>query len=317
MRKNKRLLSGFLSLFVAIILTACTTSVNLADESVSSASLPSSYTVSASSETTSNTASFSLADIPAFESTPYVEVNGNIPYFTEDEYTTVCFEDYADLDELGRCGPAYACVGIETMPTEERESISEVKPSGWDNNPYSFVDGGYLYNRCHLIGFQLTGENANEKNLITGTRYMNVQGMLPFENSVGDYVASTGNHVLYRVTPIFDGDNLVCDGVLMEAYSIEDNGAGIQFCVFCYNVQPGITIDYATGKNHEDTSYFLPENSSASEKVQYVLNTNSKKFHRPDCSGVESMSDKNRQDTVADRDELIAQGYSPCAICNP
>lgn len=207
------------------------------------------------------------------------------------------------------------------MPTEERESISQVKPSGWHNRPYSFVDGEYLYNRCHLIGFQLTGENANEKNLITGTRYMNVQGMLPFENSVGDYVASTGNHVLYRVTPVFEGSNLVCNGVLMEAYSIEDRGSGIQFCVFCYNVQPGVLIDYATGENQEDITYFLPEDTSSSNnnttKTLYILNTNSQKFHYPECAGVENMNPDNQKELEAFREDLIAQGYSPCGTCQP
>lgn len=196
-------------------------------------------------------------EIPEYSGEPYSIINNNIPFFTET--TTECFEEYPELDSLGRCGAAYACVGIDTMPTEERESISEVKPSGWHNKPYDFVDGGYVYNRCHLIGFQLTGENANERNLVTGTRYMNVKEMLPFENEVADYIASTGNHVMYRVTPVFEGDNLVCSGVLMEAYSVEDDGAGVQFCVFCFNVQPGVSIDYKTGENMEDVTYFLTE----------------------------------------------------------
>lgn len=196
-------------------------------------------------------------EIPEYSGEPYSIINNNIPFFTET--TTECFEEYPELDSLGRCGAAYACVGIDTMPTEERESISEVKPSGWHNKPYDFVDGGYVYNRCHLIGFQLTGENANERNLVTGTRYMNVKGMLPFENEVADYIASTGNHVMYRVTPVFEGDNLVCSGVLMEAYSVEDDGAGVRFCVFCFNVQPGVSIDYKTGENMEDVTYFLTE----------------------------------------------------------
>ena len=196
-------------------------------------------------------------EIPEYSGEPYSIINNNIPFFTET--TTECFEEYPELDSLGRCGAAYACVGIDTMPTEERESISEVKPSGCHNKPYDFVDGGYVYNRCHLIGFQLTGENANERNLVTGTRYMNVKGMLPFENEVADYIASTGNHVMYRVTPVFEGDNLVCSGVLMEAYSVEDDGAGVQFCVFCFNVQPGVSIDYKTGENMEDVTYFLTE----------------------------------------------------------
>lgn len=197
-------------------------------------------------------------ELPKYDGEPYSIINNNIPFFTET--TTECFEEYPELDSLGRCGAAYACVGIDTMPTEERESISQVKPSGWHNNPYDFVDGGYVYNRCHLIGFQLTGENANERNLVTGTRYMNVQGMLPFENEVADYIASTGNHVMYRVTPIFEGNNLVCSGVLMEAYSVEDDGSGVQFCVYCFNVQPGVVIDYSTGENYEDVTYFLPQN---------------------------------------------------------
>lgn len=192
-----------------------------------------------------------LASIPAYDGSPYVEINGGVPGFNEEELTTEPFEEYADLDYLGRCGTAYANICFDLMPTEERQSISEVKPTGWKNKPYDFVDQQYLYNRCHLIGFQLAGENANEKNLITGTRYMNVQGMLPFENEVADYVYATGNHVLYRVTPIFEGRNLVASGVEMEAISVEDHGRGVGFHVYVYNVQPGIEIDYATGENRE------------------------------------------------------------------
>lgn len=184
---------------------------------------------------------------------PYIIVNNNVPYFTQEEISeNEVFEDYSELDFLGRCGVAYANICEELMPTEKRESISNVKPSGWVNHPYDFVDGGYIYNRCHLIGFQLAGENANELNLITGTRYMNVQGMLPFENMVADYVKETDNHVLYRVTPIYEDDNLVAEGVLMEAYSVEDDGEGVMFNVFCYNVQPGCQIDYTTGENWQD-----------------------------------------------------------------
>ncbi len=196
------------------------------------------------------------SDLPEYEGYPWVVVNDNVPFFTDSELDSYVdsdsFESYAELDALGRCGTAEALVSLDTMPTEERESISRVKPTGWVNNKYdsSLVDGGYIYNRCHLIGFQLTGENANEKNLITGTRAMNVDGMLGFENDVADYIASTGKPVLYRVTPIFVGDELVARGVLMEAYSVADNGAGVMFCVYCFNVQPGIEIDYATGDNH-------------------------------------------------------------------
>ena len=190
-----------------------------------------------------------LADIPDYGGEPYVELCGNEPDFTEADLTETSFETYSELDELGRCGVAYANVGEDLMPTEERGSISRVKPTGWVQQQYDFVDGGSLYNRCHLIAFQLTGENANWQNLITGTRYMNVEGMLPFENLVADYVKETGNHVLYRVTPIFEGDNLVASGVEMEALSVEDGGEGVCFHVYAYNVQPGVEIDYATGEN--------------------------------------------------------------------
>ena len=217
------------------------------------------------------------------------------------------------------------------MPTEERGNISDVKPSGWQSVEYEGIDGGYLYNRCHLIGFQLTAENANEKNLITGTRYLNVEGMLPFENMVADYIQETGNHVLYRVTPLFEGDNLVASGVQMEAKSVEDNGAGILFNVFCYNVQPGITIDYATGNSQltGDASGTGAEpqtgtsGTGGSDGTQqenestYILNTNTMKFHRPDCSSVSQMSESNKGEFTGTRDELIAQGYEPCKNCNP
>ena len=178
-----------------------------------------------------------------------MEINDNKPYFSEEDLTEQSFEYYSDLDELGRCGTAYACIGIDLMPTEERGSISQVKPTGWKSVEYDVVDGKHLYNRCHLIGFQLSGENANEKNLITGTRYLNVDGMLPFENMIADYVEETENHVLYRVTPVFEGDNLVASGVLLEAQSVEDQGEDIQFCTYVYNVQPGVEIDYETGES--------------------------------------------------------------------
>ena len=188
-----------------------------------------------------------LADIPKYSGSPYVVMNDNNPYFDDKQCTIYSFEYYSELDELGRCGVTYACVGKDIMPTEDRESIGHVKPTGWQSTKYDVVDGKYLYNRCHLIGFQLTGENANKKNLITGTRSMNVDGMLPFENMVADYVSETGNHVMYRVTPLYDKENLVATGVLMEAKSVEDQGEGILFNVFVYNVQKGIVIDYATG----------------------------------------------------------------------
>ncbi len=192
-------------------------------------------------------------DVPAFDGrTAYVEINGNEPSFTPDDMVTVSYETYTPLDALGRCGVAMACIGVDIMPTEERGEIGQVKPSGWHTVKYNCVDGKYLYNRCHLIGYQLTGENANKQNLITGTRYLNVEGMLPFENEVADYVQETNNHVIYRVTPLFEGNNLVASGVQMEAKSVEDNGAGVCFNVYVYNNQPGVKIDYATGKSWLD-----------------------------------------------------------------
>jgi DNA-entry nuclease len=188
-------------------------------------------------------------DLPQFDGKPYVAVNGNEPEFTAHEITDKYFEIYEPLDRYGRCTVAFACLGKETMPTEERGEIGSVKPTGWHTVKYDCVDGKYLYNRCHLIGFQLSGENANKRNLITGTRYMNVDGMLPFENMVDDYIEETGNHVMYRVTPVFEGDDLVARGVQMEAYSVEDEGEGICFNVFCFNNQPGVLIDYATGES--------------------------------------------------------------------
>lgn len=195
--------------------------------------------------------SVKLADIPEYNGEAYTEINDNVPDFPDDDFTSTSFETYSDLDSLGRCGGAYANIGQDLMPTEKRGSIGQVKPSGWHTVKYDNVDGKYLYNRCHLIGYQLAAENANEKNLITGTRYLNTEGMLPFENMVADYIKETGNHVLYRVTPIFDGNNLVASGVQMEAESVEDKGEGILFNVFCYNVQPGISIDYATGNSSD------------------------------------------------------------------
>lgn len=192
----------------------------------------------------------SIDEIPPYAGTPYVEIDRNQPGFTEEELTKTAFELYSPLDALGRCGTAYANVCQELMPTEPRGEIGMIKPSGWQTVRYDgLVDGNYLYNRCHLIGYQLAGENANERNLITGTRYMNVEGMLPFENQVADYVEETGHHVLYRVTPVFEGVELVTRGVQMEALSVEDDGQGVCFNVFVYNVQPGVVIDYATGES--------------------------------------------------------------------
>lgn len=208
-----------------------------------------------------------LSNLPAYSGKAYVELNDNVPSFKKSELTTKAFEKYSKLDKLGRCGAAYANVCKETMPTEKRGNIGMIKPSGWQTVKYDNVDGKYLYNRCHLIGYQLTAENANEQNLITGTRYMNVEGMLPFENMVADYVEETDNHVLYRVTPIFKGDNLLASGVQMEAYSVEDKGKGVSFNVYCYNVQPGITIDYKDGSSK------LSDGTIASIKLNYTKYT--------------------------------------------
>lgn len=270
---------------------------------------------------------FDLSSIPAYSGKAYVVVNNNNPYFTKNDLTTNSFEKYAPLDSLGRCGVAYANIGKDIMPTEERGSIGMVKPSGWHSIRYENVEGRYLYNRCHLIGYQLSAENANTSNLITGTRYLNIQGMLPFENMVADYVKGTNNHVLYRVTPIFDGNNLVASGVLMEGYSVEDDGEGICYNVYCYNVQPGIKINYATGDSEaEDGS--APYGSSAtvtnptqqnnnSESTTFIANKNTKKFHYPSCSSVGQMNDSNKKYLNCSRDQAIQQGYDPCGRCLP
>ena len=300
------------------------------------------------SDTTIQT--LSVDEIPAYSGQAAIEINQNVPGFTESDYTTEAFEQYSPLDGLGRCGIAYACVGEEIMPTEERGAIGMVKPSGWHTVKYDFVDGKYLYNRCHLIAYMLSGENANIENLITGTRYLNTEGMLPYENQVADYVHATGNHVLYRVTPLYEGDNLVASGVEIEASSVEDKGKSLSFHVYCYNVQPGVTIDYATGdsalaedlatenvqETAQETSVADGKQSSenavaavqeetsaeqdggnAKEERDYVLNKNTKKFHYPWCSSADDIKKKNRKDFTGTREEVISQGYVPCKRCNP
>lgn len=286
---------------------------------------------------------FDISTVPAYSGKTYATINNNVPFFTEADLQKAAnsYESYSGLDSLGRCGVCVASVGTDIMPTEERGNIGQVKPTGWQTVKYNgIVDGNYLYNRCHLIGYQLTGENANEKNLITGTRYMNVDGMLPFENMVADYVKSTGDHVLYRVTPIFEGNNLVASGVTMEAESVEDNGAGLLFNIYVYNVQPGVSIDYASGKSELDGTVSAAaeepdtkvENTeqvqqteqavvetpqSVAEGTSYVLNTNTKKFHYTWCSSVNEMKAKNREDFTGSRDDVIARGFVPCKRCNP
>lgn len=270
--------------------------------------------------------SYSLEELPEYSGAPAVVLEDNQPHFPEEDRGSTPFERYSQLDYFGRCGAAYANVGLETMPTEERGSIGQVKPSGWHTVKYDFVDGKYLYNRCHLIGYQLTAENANELNLITGTRYLNVQGMLPYENQVAEYVRDTGNHVLYRVTPLYEGSDLVARGVEMEAWSVEDEGEGVCFHVYAYNVQPGVSIDYATGESwvEGEAPPVQPPSPAPSEtadiqesEAAYVLNLSSHRFHLPTCSGVATMNQENRQDYFGSRSSLIEAGYQPCGTCRP
>lgn len=275
------------------------------------------FSVSACSfkdESVVSSKSISVSDIPEYSNSAYIKIDNNIPSFKDSEMTTKSFEKYSELDNLGRCSVAYACVGKDIMPAEKRGTIGSVKPSGWHTVKYDCIDGKYLYNRCHLIGYQLTGENANIKNLITGTRYLNVEGMLPFENMVADYVKETDNHVLYRVTPIFERDNLLVSGVQMEAKSVEDNGDGISFNVYCYNVQPDIVIDYKTGESWEVGN---EKSISESDTRTYILNTNTKKFHLKICSSAKNLPDKNREEYSGNRNDLISKGYEPCKKCNP
>lgn len=254
--------------------------------------------------------------VPAYSGTSYAEINNGIPFFKEYEIIGGSFEYYSILDELGRCDVCMASVGEDIMPTEERESISSITPTGWINASYDTISGKYLYNRCHLIGYQLTGENANERNLITGTRYLNIDGMLPFENLIDDYIEETGNNVMYRVTPVFKENNLVADGVLLEGYSVEDNGQGISFCVYCYNVQPTIIIDYATGASRMEsdmsntkTPPLEPDDSNNENTSQGVYRTPSgKKYHfDAGCGGKNSYF-------VTMKDALNAS-LTPCSKC--
>lgn len=269
--------------------------------------------LSIAKESTSST--ITIDEIPEYSSSPYIEINGNKPDFDVSKYSE-SFESYGDLDELGRCTVCFANISKELMPTNERGAIGSVKPTGWHTVKYDCVDGKYLYNRCHLIGYQLTAENANERNLITGTRYLNVDGMLPFEEKVAEYVKNSGNHVLYRVTPKFKGDELIARGVQIEAMSVEDNGVGICFNVYCYNVQPQIKIDYQTG----DSEYIGESNStndSDDEKQTFIVNTSTRKFHKETCSDAKSKKAENKKTYTGYRDSLINNGYSPCSKCKP
>ena len=328
MKKKIRKMRGVLLLTFALFLTACGTGgadAQSASYGNSQAAVVERQSGSGENESTAggsqDPVSATLDNIPAYSGTPYVVIDDNEPDFTEDELTDQSYESYSDLDELGRCGVAASNIGTDLMPTGKRGKIGQVKPSGWQTIKFDNVDGKYLYNRCHLIGYQLTAENANEKNLITGTRYLNVDGMLPFENMVADYIKETNNHVLYRVTPVFSGDNLVASGVQMEAESVEDNGDGILFNVYCFNAQPGIAIDYATGDSHQDDSIVADASKSttaAEANVQtYILNTNTKKFHKESCNSAKSMDASNKKIYTGSRQEIIDMGYEACGVCKP
>lgn len=304
-----------------------------------------------------NNSYVSLDAIPAYDGKAYVAVNNNEPFFTDSDMITTAFENYSDLDSLGRCGVAYANICKDIMPTEERGKIGMIKPSGWHTVKYDVIKDRYLYNRCHLIGYQLAGENANPKNLITGTRYLNVEGMLPFENLVADYVNNTGNHVLYRVTPMFSGSNLVANGVLIEAKSVEDNGGGILFNVYCYNVQPGVGINYENGDSWLDgttpqkqsAQTDTPKNegsqssagSGAGESGSSGSTTGSASSGSDSSATENSAADSSnsetmvhitatgkkyhragcrtlkKSDTEVTLEEAKSMGLSPCGICNP
>ena len=346
MKNSNKLLALFLSLLMVVSLAGCNLdSTGISDNS--QASVPDTVSDSqavtdrASSdnptETTEPTTESKPSGVGNITATPvepsgiaaysgkaYAVINDNQPNFSASELSTAGYEKYSELDSLGRCGVALASCGKDTMPgaNEERGSISSIKPSGWVQAKYDGISGGYLWNRCHLIGWQLSAENANRKNLITGTRYMNIEGMLPFENMVADYVKETDQHVMYRVTPVFEGDNLLAAGVLMEGKSVEDNGEGVLFCVFAYNVQPGVSIDYATGESSADGTIVndtsAQEETSQSEETQtYVLNTNTHKFHKPGCYSVEKIKPENYAEFTGTREEAIAYGYDPCKNCNP
>ena len=292
-----KLLSFLLSLIITVSLSGC----NLPQSSQTDQVVTAQQNLQAPD--------ISLSDIPAYSGSPYVAVNGNVPFLTIDDGATTSFETYSELDNLGRCGVCVASIGKDIMPTEERGNIGSVKPSGWQTAKYDFVDGKYLYNRCHLIGFQLTGENANARNLITGTRYLNIEGMLPFENMIDAYIEQTGNNVVYRSTPVFTGNNLLADGVLLEAYSVEDQGSGISFCVYCYNVQPEITIDYSTGENflsgEAQKENPLPE---VAVKRGIYRTPSGKRYHiDPECGG------KNSYEVSLE--DVIKAGLTPCNKC--
>ena len=329
-----------------------TSAAATASQGAAANTLPSASTVSGTDFLTALDAY--VAANPTVDEGDYVEIDGNTPSFTVDDATTDAFQSFSQLDRLGRCGTAYACLGPETLPTDVRGDISEIHPSGWVQNFYDFIEGESLYNRSHLIAHCLSGQDANERNLITGTRHFNADVMEPIEAMVLDYIERTGNHVLYRVTPVFEGDELVARGVQIEALSMEDGGQGVSLNVFLRNIQPGVAIDYATGNNWADEAAtagswsasatasgwntgsaaagaapLVPISAAATTSqaddastdtpatVTYVVNKNTGKFHYPSCSSVPKIKAKNRMDSNQTRDELIAQGYVPCKNCNP
>lgn len=329
----------------------CTGTTASADEATTAQTLPSASTVSGTDFLAALDAY--VAANPTADEGDYIEIDGNVPSFTVDDATTDAFQSFSPLDWLGRCGTAYACLGPETLPTDVRGDISEIHPSGWVQNFYDFIEGESLYNRSHLIAHCLSGQDANEQNLITGTRHFNADVMEPIEAMVLDYIERTGNHVLYRVTPVFEGDELVARGVQIEALSMEDGSQGVSLNVFLRNIQPGVAIDYATGDNWADeaatadswsssaassglstsasagaaalapistaatTSQANDASTGTPATVTYVVNKNTGKFHYPSCSSVPKIKAKNRMDSNQTRDELIAQGYVPCKNCNP
>ena len=310
-------------------LISCSITIDLSTDNNGQVIENSNDTNSSTQNTTADSSNNTIDNIPAYSGDDYIILNNNIPNFSESDLTTTSFEEYAPLDDLGRCGVAYSNIGTDIMPTEKRESISSVKPSGWHSVKYDIVEGKYLYNRSHLIGYQLTAENANDRNLITGTRYFNATLMLPYENMVADYIKETNNHVLYRVTPVFEGNNLVATGVQMEAKSVEDNGEGIEFNVFVYNVQPGITIDYATGdsalsgeeitntsssSNSNNTSNnssntTSSNNTTSTEEIIIRGNSKSKIYHCPGQRDYENMADSDYLVNFNSEEEAISAGY--------
>ncbi len=305
----KRNLAKIISLLLAILmLTACSEFESIEQTVSSEKETTTQYTEIAQSK--------SVSEVKPYTVYPYTVINNNIPEFEKTDYTK-SFEKYGKLDSLGRCTSCIANIGTDLMPTEERGAIGSVKPTGWQVAKYSNIDGRYLYNRCHLIGYQLTAENANPNNLITGTRYLNIEGMLPFENKVATYVKATSNHVLYRVTPIFKDDELVARGVQMEAYSIEDEGEGVEFNVYCYNVQPDIEIDYKTGNSKYVGNEAETTDNDNGEKQKYIVNINTRKFHKADCSSAKKIKDENKKTYTGYRESLVKNGYSPCSQCKP